>query len=165
MNVSCPAAGQCVADGLYVDAGNRIQATVLAEAAGTWSVADAPAPANAGVSTSVVSDLASLSCGAGACVAGGEYADTSGKLRGLIERYSGGAWSATEAPEPGNAGTGTNQFAAILRPVVHPRRGLHGRGGLRGWIGQQPRPGRHLLRAAGVGRHRSARPARRRAPG
>jgi hypothetical protein len=113
--VSCPSAGNCVVAGMYLNSVPTETAEVLNQTNGTWAAQDAPLPANAGTGSALDSDLGSLSCASGTCEAGGEYQDNGSPSghRGLLERFSGGAWSATEAPEPANAGTGTNQFGSI----------------------------------------------------
>jgi hypothetical protein len=114
VSVSCPSMGPCAAAGVYVNASSNLQAELLTQSAGgTWAAQDAPLPANAGAGAGEDSLLFSLSCATDVCVAGGTYADTSGKNRGLLERLSGGAWSGTETPEPANAGSGSDQSASI----------------------------------------------------
>jgi hypothetical protein len=112
-NVSCPASNDCVADGFYFNASLRYQADLLQETNGNWTAVDAPAPANAGTGTVVTSLLGQISCSAGSCTTVGEYADTSSQYRGLIDTLAGGVWTPTEAPEPANRGTGSNQSADL----------------------------------------------------
>jgi hypothetical protein len=113
-HVSCPSSGPCAAAATYVNGNDRDQAEVLTQAAnGTWSAEAAPLPSDAATGTSLFSEAVDVSCATGVCVVGGEYENTSGKEVGLIVRSGGTQWSATTSPEPSNAGTGTNQFAAI----------------------------------------------------
>ncbi len=76
-----------------------------------WTTTEAPLPADAGTgSTNPDVYTASSTCPvANGCVTVGWYNDTAGKAWGLIETQNGTTWSDTEAPQPSNAGTGTNQ--------------------------------------------------------
>jgi hypothetical protein len=103
--------GPCAAAAAYVTASSTDQAELLTQSAGgTWSAQDASLPVNAGTGSNEVD---ALSCATGVCVGGGSYLDAGGHFRGLLERLAGGVWSATETPEPGNRGTGSNQSAGI----------------------------------------------------
>src|SRR5947208_2665093 len=75
--------------------------TLRAAVAATWTPTEAPLPSNA--AGDPYASLLKPSCPAvGACVAVGGY-DTSSGGQGLIERLSGGTWTAIEAPLPSNA--------------------------------------------------------------
>jgi hypothetical protein len=76
-----------------------------------WTSTEAPLPADAGNSTAFDNVyLASSACPvANGCVTVGWYHDTGGKAWGLIETQSGTTWTDTEAPQPANSGSGTNQ--------------------------------------------------------
>jgi hypothetical protein len=76
-----------------------------------WATAQAPLPSDAGTgSTDPNVYTASTVCPvANGCVTVGWYNDTSGKTWGLIETQNGTTWTDTEAPQPANSGTGTNQ--------------------------------------------------------
>ena len=66
---------------------------------GSWSSVEAPLPSN-GDDTHDAS-LATVSCASTSwCVAVGRYSDMSGGTEGLVETYSGGHWTASQAPVP-----------------------------------------------------------------
>jgi hypothetical protein len=116
-SVSCSSQTSCVAVGYYEDdAGPNkgyFHGLIETLSGGTWVAAPAPQPGNSG--TDLDGDqnakLEGISCVTpGACTAVGSYNDASGSSYGLIESLSGGNWTATEAPEPadaGNDGAGT----------------------------------------------------------
>jgi hypothetical protein len=61
--------------------------------------------------------LKSVVCPAfGACVATGEYTDSSGAQEGLLDTLSGGGWTAARAPLPADA-AGTGQLAGLFAVV------------------------------------------------
>ena len=108
--VSCTSAGDCTAVGVYsippTDGGGSavLEGLLLTETSGTWARGvEAPVPANAGTGAIVQS----VSCvSAGNCIAGGEYADSSGNQQGLLVQDISGTWSADgAAPLPANAGS------------------------------------------------------------
>jgi hypothetical protein len=112
--VSCPAAGPCAATAMYENGNAREQAEVLTQSAsGTWSAEAAPLPSDAATGTNVFSEPFDISCATGVCVVGGEYENTASREAGLLVRFDGSQWNATSAPEPSNAGTGSNQFALV----------------------------------------------------
>ncbi len=78
-------------------------ASSASAAVSTWTATKAPLPAGAiGAETSI----GGLSCpAAGSCVATGAYKDPAGNQLALIETLSGGSWTQTTAPLPGDAAT------------------------------------------------------------
>jgi hypothetical protein len=78
-----------------------------------WTSTQAPLPADAGNgSTNPDVYLASSTCPvANGCVTVGWYHDdaTPQQVWGLIEQQNGTSWTQTEAPQPSDSGTGTNQ--------------------------------------------------------
>ncbi len=76
-----------------------------------WTTTQAPLPTDAGNgSTNPNVYLASSACpAANNCTMVGWYYDTSDWAWGLIEQQSGTNWTQTEAPEPADHGTGSNQ--------------------------------------------------------
>ncbi len=76
-----------------------------------WTTAQAPLPSDAGNgSTNPNVYLASSACPApSGCITVGWYDDTSVHAWGLIETQNGSTWTDTQAPQPGNAGTGIDQ--------------------------------------------------------
>src|SRR5271157_3549919 len=86
-------------------------AGAVAAPAQGWTTVEAPLPADAGTgSTNPDVYTSSSACpAANGCVTVGWYKDTSGKAWGLIETQSGTTWTDTEAPQPSNAGSGSDQ--------------------------------------------------------
>jgi len=116
ISVSCHSGGSCSGVGQYRDTGAYYYGLIETLSGGTWTATEAPEPANAGTETSgtEMADFDSVACrSAGSCVAVGFYDDTSGFQYGLIDTLSGGAWSATEAPEPANGGNGYAQLYGV----------------------------------------------------
>jgi hypothetical protein len=115
--ISCPAPGSCVASGWYFDGDDRSLGLIDTLSGGTWTAAEAPLPADAapGKETDQADTiLNSVVCPAfGACVATGEYTDSSGTEEGLLDTLSGGGWTAARAPLPADA-AGTGQLAGLF---------------------------------------------------
>ena len=76
-----------------------------------WTTTEGPLPADAGNgSTDPQAYVSSSACpAANVCVSVGWYSDTSGHTWGLIETQNGTTWTDTEAPQPSDSGTGSNQ--------------------------------------------------------
>jgi endoglucanase len=105
--VSCPAKGSCDAVGSYTDTSGNEQGLIETSSGHTWTPAEAPVPANASGTPDTY--LSSVTCPAsGSCTAGGDYSDTSGGVDPLIETLSGGTWTPSELPQPGNAAVAPN---------------------------------------------------------
>lgn len=97
--ISCPAAGSCVAVGVYAGAGNHDTAFADLLAGGTWRPRILPLPSGAEKLSGSWVD--SLSCPtATVCVAAGNYPELRGGDGPLIERYSAGTWHAAALPLP-----------------------------------------------------------------
>ena len=102
IDTSCPSVGSCIAVGVYNDSGGHRQGLLLTETGGSWAATPAPLPPGANASPAV--ELLSAACAApGICIAAGDYLDSGGKGQGVLLSLNGGAWSATEAPLPGDA--------------------------------------------------------------
>ena len=101
-SVSCGSPSYCVAVGRYYTPNtDTYGALLLTWTGGSWQATQAPLPGNAGDPS--YASLKSVSCpSASYCVAVGYYTDTSGLGEGLLLTWSGGSWSAAEAPLPGN---------------------------------------------------------------
>jgi hypothetical protein len=117
MEVSCPSVGGCAASGFFTNDSGNDQALLLVQGAGGWSAEDAPLPSGAAPGDGETSEAFGVSCDGGTCDAVGSYADGTGVQRGLLERWAGGAWSATEAPVPANAGAPPHGRSASLTAV------------------------------------------------
>ncbi len=76
-----------------------------------WTTVEAPLPTDAGNGSTNpdVYTSSSVCPAANGCVTVGWYKDTAGKAWGLIESQSGTTWTETEAPQPNNAGSGSDQ--------------------------------------------------------
>ncbi len=107
--VSCPSEQSCVAVGTYENASSDQEGLLLTDSGGTWTAEAAPLPANAVNSV----ELNALDCVGTTCEAGGSYEDAGSAEHGVLEHLSGGTWTATETPEPSDAGSGTDQSAAV----------------------------------------------------
>ena len=107
-SVSCPSSTSCAAVGEYDDTSGQVFPLMDTLSGGGWSAAPGTLPSNAGDDTDghQYGALHSVSCPAPTnCVAVGEFLDTSGNDFGLIESWSGSAWTPSAAPEPANAAT------------------------------------------------------------
>lgn len=105
--VSCPSASECITGGDYWTPHNTVDGLLLNWSGGTWNAAEAPIPPNG---IDLETDVRSVSCPyVSECVAVGEYEEPTGfgAMDGLLLTWSGGTWTAAEAPLPANAGTNT----------------------------------------------------------
>jgi hypothetical protein len=112
--VSCPAAGTCVALGEYSLSGTDFPGVGLTETLsdGTWTDAIAPLPSNAGEGQSN-QVLRGLSCpSAASCVVVGNYQDGQGNPQGLIETLAQGTWTPVEVTLP-SGGSVVNQDGVL----------------------------------------------------
>lgn len=104
--VSCPSASYCVAVGGYTDTSKDLRGLLVTWSSGTWTAAQAPLPANAlpDDTSSPGNYVSGVSCASASyCLAVGSYATTDHTLEGLLLTWSGGKWTAVEAPLPDNA--------------------------------------------------------------
>ena len=102
-SVACESAGSCYAVGSYYSSSDDEDVVLETLSGGIWSATEAPLPSNADTDPDVW--LGAVACGAtGPCEAVGYYHDSAGNEEGLLESYSDGSWSASEAPLPSNAG-------------------------------------------------------------
>ena len=100
--VACNSGSSCVAVGSYVDSSIDEFGLLLTGSGTSWTATEAPVPANARLNPGVV--LNGVACPtATACVAIGQYIDSSGNEQGLLLTGSGTSWTAVEAPLPANA--------------------------------------------------------------
>ena len=114
-SVSCPSVGPCAAGGFYFNGDDVEQGLLLSQAAnGTWSGEAAPSPAGSDGGTNAESEISGLSCAATTCEGVGYVRNAAGNFNALLEQLSGGTWTASMAPEPANAGSGSNQDAGLL---------------------------------------------------
>jgi hypothetical protein len=99
--ISCPAAGDCGADGQYTDASGDTQVFVVSESDGTWGTAQ-ELPGLATLNTSYAGG-GPLSCSSpGNCGLGGTYTNSSGVEQAFVASQSAGTWTSAQQV-PGTA--------------------------------------------------------------
>jgi hypothetical protein len=102
-SVSCAAAGECTAGGLYASSSTdsipTVQALVVTETGGTWGTAE-EVPGTDALNSGGYAEITSVSCAAaGECSAGGEYTDSTSGTEAFVVSQTGGTWStAQEVP-------------------------------------------------------------------
>ena len=104
--VSCPSASYCVAVGGYTDTSKDLRGLLVTWSGGAWTATQAPLPANAlpDDTSSPGNYVSGVSCASASyCLAVGSYETTDHTLEGLLLTWSGGKWTAVEAPLPDNA--------------------------------------------------------------
>jgi hypothetical protein len=90
-SLSCAPGGACAGGGQYVDASSRAEAFVLTEMNGQWGTAiEVPGLAALGAK---YSSVASVSCAAGGCAAGGFYKDDARGDHAFVANERNGRWS------------------------------------------------------------------------
>jgi hypothetical protein len=81
--MACPSASSCVAIGEYTDTSRHQQGVVVTGSGSSWAAAETPVPAAANMDPHV--SLSALACPAVfSCAVLGEYADSSGQMKGLM---------------------------------------------------------------------------------
>jgi hypothetical protein len=111
-DVACPAAGSCVAVGIYDTGSDADTSRGLIEtlSGGTWTPAAAPFNVP-GAGAAPFVDLDGIACPSMAtCVAVGSYDDSKGNSEPLTETREGGTWVSARAPLPGDAAPGKSSF-------------------------------------------------------
>jgi subtilisin family serine protease/sugar lactone lactonase YvrE len=99
-DVSCAAAGSCMAVGHYYNSDNLLSSYELA--GGQWTFRSAPVPTGAGVEG--FAELNGVSCSAAnACTAVGKVQMQGGIVVPLAERWDGSSWSIQTIPSPSNS--------------------------------------------------------------
>jgi hypothetical protein len=119
--VSCPSAGDCVADGAYTTSAGAHGLELLTETAGSWTASVAPLPPDAATGSSEYASVApfqgsngqSLSCAGTRCALAGEYGLTGGGVAPLLIGGSGPNWTASAGPLPANAQLGGSEDGAV----------------------------------------------------
>ena len=97
-SVSCAAAGDCGAGGLYASSSTdgipAVQALVVTETGGTWGTAQ-EVPGSATLNGGGYAQITSVSCTAvGDCAAGGQYTNSASGTEPFVVSQTGGAWGA-----------------------------------------------------------------------
>jgi hypothetical protein len=110
-STSCSSPSFCVAVGMVTDTYYDIYPLIETYRGGSWVPSVAPQPPDASLLANQNADavLYSVSCAKGnACGAAGDYTTDGnpGYQMGLLESFSGGSWSATEAKLPSGPNSG-----------------------------------------------------------
>ena len=112
-SVSCAAAGDCAAGGVYRDRSFHEQAFVVSEVNGRWGTA-VEVPGTVALNKGGQARVVSVSCGSVAsCGAGGYYTDGSGGLQAFVVSELNGRW-ATAVEVPGTAALNRGGYAQAL---------------------------------------------------
>ena len=112
-SVSCAAAGDCAAGGVYRDRSFHEQAFVVSEVNGRWGTA-VEVPGTVALNKGGQARVVSVSCGSVArCGAGGYYTDGSGGLQAFVVSEVNGRW-ATAIEVPGTAALNRGGYAQAL---------------------------------------------------
>ena len=99
-DLSCPAAGWCMATLSYMDNSSTIRVALLLLSNGTWTVLTPQTAPNPSYSIG-------LTCPAiGWCLLDGTYVDNLAQPHYFLETYSNGTWSSTDGPVDPNAPSG-----------------------------------------------------------
>jgi hypothetical protein len=119
--VSCGAAGNCVAAGYYTDRHHHSEGFVAAERHGRWGKA-IKVPGLGALNKGGNARVSSVSCpSAGNCAAAGNYTDASGRSQGFVAAERRGRWgTAIELPGLGHLNKGGN---AMIGSVSCPSAG------------------------------------------
>ena len=122
--ISCPAPGSCVADGIYHANAGGTGLEVLTLSGGTWTPSVAPLPTDSATGTSERVEVSpfieefgkNISCAGTVCEIAGLYANTAGGIAGLLlhSSTSGGSWTASTAPVPSNAASGSSEHVLLF---------------------------------------------------
>jgi hypothetical protein len=119
--MACGAAGSCAALGFYVDPKGTVHGTLDTLANGTWTSTVAPLPAHA--ASDRQSTLDEVACpAAGSCIVVGDYIDSNGNYRPLIDTLANGTWTAAKGPLPAG-GVPSGIFGTGVRAVACPAPG------------------------------------------
>ncbi len=113
-SVSCMAAGECTAGGVYNNGSGHVQGFLVSERNGSWGRAF-KLPGSATLSPGGNTEVESISCAsAGNCVAGGYYTEVSRRDQAFVVTEKKGTWGkAFEVPGSGalNAGGGAGVYS------------------------------------------------------
>jgi hypothetical protein len=89
VSLSCAAAGDCGAGGVYSDASGLQQAFVANESGGTWGAAQ-EVPGTAALNPGGLAGTQAVSCApAGGCSAGGDYANANMNVQVFVADRTG----------------------------------------------------------------------------
>ena len=146
-SISCAAAGDCAAGGLYKDGSSHFQAFVISETNGSWGDA-VEVPGTATLNSGGNADVYAVSCGAaGECAAGGYYTAAlshdqafvvNSALRCVVPKVVGKTLSAAKKTLKA-AHCGVGKIKRVYSKVRNGR-----------VAAQNPKPGKHLASGAKV---------------
>jgi hypothetical protein len=111
-SMSCAAAGDCSAGGIYWDGAGNFQAFVVTQASGIWGKAK-EVPGTATLNAGGRAAVSSVSCAsAGNCSAGGSYDDSGGATQAFVVTQANGIWGKAKEV-PGTAALNVGLDAAV----------------------------------------------------
>jgi len=109
---SCASPTACEAVGFYESTSAGTEGLIDSWNGSTWTATTAPLPSNG---ITAFAQLTTVSCASAAsCTTVGIYDDNTGGSLGLIDTLAGGTWTATQAPMPSNAASGSAQNALLF---------------------------------------------------
>jgi hypothetical protein len=112
LSLSCGAAGNCSAGGVYYDSSGNRQAFLVTETNGVWGSAE-EVPGSGALNAGGGAGLSSVRCrSAGNCTAGGGYTDASGNFQPFVVSEINGTWGTAEEL-PGIAALDQGGFSEI----------------------------------------------------
>jgi hypothetical protein len=116
-SVSCPEVGSCVALGYYETTGGTRVGLIDTLSNGQWSAQ--PAPQVPDANTNNLVRLGGVSCSAiGDCVGDGLFETSAGGTGLEILQESGGQWTASTPPLPGDVQSGTSSEQVAVSPYI-----------------------------------------------
>jgi hypothetical protein len=132
--VSCAAAGNCAAVGLYTDSAGHEQGFVADQQSGSWGQA-IEVPGLGALNQGDGAAVLAVSCAAaGNCAAGGYYTDSSGNEQGFVADRQAGSWGqAIEVPGLGALNETNNDPLAYVGSLSCASPGNCLAGGDFGW--------------------------------
>jgi hypothetical protein len=117
VSLSCPAAGDCAAGGLFTNYAKNQQALVAEESSGSWGNGRA-VPGTIALNQGGAAITNAVSCAArGECAAGGVYTGSGYRIRVFIASEDNGTWAQAEQV-PGTAGSRQPYIDAIACPAA-----------------------------------------------
>ena len=110
-SVACPSVTTCVVAGSYTDSSGNQQGMLVTGSGTSWTATEIPLPSGGSFSTSSngtnqTSGLSIMCASVSACVATGEYFDSSGNQESMLVTGSGSSWTATQMPVPAGGSDG-----------------------------------------------------------
>ncbi len=108
--VSCIARGACTAVGDFAPSGDTLGGLIDTLSGGSWTGSQAPSPGGGSGQLS----LTSVSCASDdTCAAVGEYGENSDTSVPVADSFTGGSWTASVVPIPGDATNRQTNFGPV----------------------------------------------------